>query len=87
MCSLSGLFESISSALLTSNWRLAACTRQGGERISVLWQIREAAICHCTEVNKNSKFVLSLQSEMKGGLGNTHFVKGEENKTVPVLYQ
>jgi len=24
---------------------------------------------------------------MKGGLGNTHFVKGEENKTMPVLYQ
>lgn len=77
--------ESIDRTLLTSNWRAAACTKECGER--VLWQIREAAICHCVEVNKNSKFVLSLQSEMKGGLGNTHFIKGGENKTILVSYQ
>lgn len=77
--------ESIDRALLTSNWRAAACTRECGER--VLWQIREAAICHCVEVNKNSKSVLSLQSEMNGGLGNTHVIKGGENKTVPESFQ
>lgn len=85
MCSLSSVckihsFESIDSALLTSNWSSPARTRECEERISVLiWQIREVAIRHCTELNKNSQFVLSAQSEVKG-LETVCFVKGEKIK-------